>query len=185
MWYSSKNKIIFFSNSSQVYKLLLYFLLLTSSFTIGGCHVYSFTGASISPEIKTVSVQFFPNRALIVQPVLSNLFTEKLKDKFISETNLSLVKENGDLSFEGAIIDYNTQPTAITGNDNASLNRLTITVSVKFKNAKDDKQSFENNFSRYADYNSTLNLATVEQDLINQINSQLVDDIFNKAVVNW
>src|SRR6187551_2164284 len=124
---------MFFNN----FKNYLFAVFFSAVFT--GCHVYSFTGASISPDVKTVSIQLFPNRAPIVQPSLSNAFTEKLKDKFVSETNLSLVKDNGDLNFEGAITDYNTQPTAITGNDNASLNRLTITVSVKFTNTKDSK----------------------------------------------
>ena len=165
------------------FKNLILLFLITG--IISGCHVYSFTGASISPDIKTVSIQLFPNRASIVQPSLSQAFTEKLKDKFVSETSLALVKENGDLNFEGAIVDYNTQPTAITGNDNAALNRLTITVSVKFTNTKDSKQDFETNFSRYADYDSRKSLSSVEQELIAQINSQLVDDIFNKAVVNW
>jgi hypothetical protein len=162
--------------------LIISFLLIG---IITGCHVYSFTGASISPDVKTVSIQFFTNKASIVQPSLSQVFTEKLKDKFVSETSLALTKDIGDLNFEGAIIDYNTQPTAITGNDNAALNRLTITVSVKFTNTKDPKQDFETNFSRYADYDSRKSLSTVETELIAQINSQLVDDIFNKAVVNW
>lgn len=170
---------MFFKN----FKNYLFVVYFSAVFT--GCHVYSFTGASISPDIKTVSIQLFPNRAPIVQPSLSNAFTEKLKDKFVSETNLSLVKDNGDLNFEGAITDYSTQPTAITGNDNASLNRLTITVSVKFTNTKDSKQDFETNFSSYADYASNQSLSSVEKELITQINLKLVDDIFNKAVVNW
>ncbi len=149
------------------------------------CKNYSFTGASISPEIKTVSIQFFPNRASIVQPSLSQTFTEKLRDKFVSETSLTLTQETGDLNFDGAITDYNVQPTAIQGNDNAALNRLTITVNVKFTNAKEPKNDFDQNFSRYADFASTVNLSSVEQDLITQINQQLVDDIFNKAVINW
>jgi len=165
--------------------LLSFVFCLVSIISFNGCHVYSFTGASISPDIKTVSILFFPNKASIVQPSLSQAFTEKLKDKFVSETSLALTKDNGDLNFEGAIIDYNTQPTAITGNDNAALNRLTITVSVKFTNVKDSKQDFETNFSRYADYDSHKSLSSVETELIAQINSQLVDDIFNKAVVNW
>ena len=166
-------------------KISLYFVLCTWYF-ISSCHItYTFTGASISPEIKTISIQTFPNRASIVQPSLSNAFTEKMKDKFVAETHLAFTKVNGDLNFEGAIIDYSTQPVAIQGNDNAALNRLTITVSVKFTNAKDSKQDFETNFSRYADYDSKKSLSSVEQDLISQINQQLVDDIFNKAVVNW
>jgi hypothetical protein len=150
-----------------------------------GCGVYSFTGASISPDVKTVSIQYFPNNAAVVQPILSQQFTEKLKEKFISQTSLALVDNSGDLQFEGAITAYDAAPTAIQGNETAALNRLTIRVNVKFTNTKDEKQNFETTFSRYADYDSKLTLSSVEQELISQINTQLVDDIFNKAVVNW
>ena len=152
---------------------------------INGCGVYSFTGASVSPDIKSVSIAYFPNRASILQPSLSQVFTEKMKDKFVSQTNLTLVKSSGDLQFDGSITDYNTAPTAITGAEEAALNRLTITVSVKFVNTKDEKQSFETTFSRFAEYDSRKNLSEVEQALIEEICNQLVDDIFNKAVINW
>ena len=158
-----------------------YFMLLI----MNGCGVYSFTGASISPEIKSVSIAYFQNRASIMQPSLSQVFTEKMKDKFVSQTNLTLIKSSGDLQFYGFISDYNTAPTAIQGNEQAALNRLTISVSVKFVNTKDEKQNFETTFSRFADYDSRTNLASVEQDLISEICNQLVDDIFNKAVINW
>ncbi len=159
--------------------------MLSISIFLSGCGVYSFTGASISPEIKTVSIGFFQNRAAIVQPSLSNVFTEKLKDKFVSQTNLTLTNARGDLQFDGTITDYFTQPTAIQGNEQAALNRLTINVKVKFVNTKDEKQSFESSFSRFTDYDSRKNLASVETELINEICNQLVDDIFNKAVINW
>ena len=80
---------------------------------------------------------------------------------------------------------YRTQPSAIQGNDNAALNRLTITVNVKFTNLKEPKNDFDQNFSRYVEFDGKLSLASVEQDLVNEINKQLVDDIFNKAVINW
>ena len=149
------------------------------------CGVYSFTGASISPDIKTVSIAYFPNRAPIVQPALSQVFTEKMKDKFVSQTSLTLVNREGDLQFDGQITDYVTQPTAIQGNEQAALNRLTITVKVKFVNTKDEKQSFESSFSRFTDYDSRKNLTSIETELINEVCNQLVDDIFNKAVINW
>ncbi len=161
------------------------FAILICASIIAGCKVYSFTGASISPEIKTVSIDYFSNRASLVQPSLSQVFTEKLKDKFVSQTNLSQVTGNGDLRFEGFITDYNSQPTAIQGNEQAALNRLSITVMVKFTNTRDEKQNFESSFSRFADYDSQKNLASVESQLISDICNQLVDDIFNKAVINW
>ncbi len=150
-----------------------------------GCGTYSFTGASIAPDVKTVSVAYFQNRASIVEPTLSQKFTEKLKDKFVSQTSLRLLASNADLNFEGQITDYRTQPVAIQGDQTAAQNRLTITVNVKFSNVKDNKQDFETTFSRFADYNSAKSLNEVEQSLIEEINRQLVDDVFNKAVSNW
>ncbi|HIA36397.1 MAG TPA: hypothetical protein EYM84_11040 [Flavobacteriales bacterium] len=151
-----------------------------------GCKIkYSFTGASIPPEAKTVSIQYFPNNAPLVQPSLSQLLTEALKDRFLTETNLALVEQNGDLNFEGSIINYVVTPVAIQGDETAAMNRLSITIRVKFINIIDEKQNYENNFSRYEDYLSTSDLSSVEEELITTINVQLVDDIFNKAVINW
>lgn len=161
----------------------LMFLLI--SVFIGGCHVYTFSGASISPEIKTVNISFFNNRASIVQPTLSQTFTEKLKDKFVSLTNLRLNDQESDISFEGYISDYNTQPIAIQGNETAAQNRLSITVFVKFVNLKDPKQNFEAPFTRYFDYSSQISLSNIEQEAITLINKQLIEDIFNRAVSNW
>jgi len=153
---------------------------------MAGCKAsYNFNGASIPPEVKTVSIQNFPNYAPTVQPTLSQVFTEKMKDKFLSQTNLKLIDRNGDIDFEGSITGYTIAPTAIQSNDIAANNRLTITVKVKFTDTKDEKQNFETSFSRFADYSSTQNLATVEGTLIGTITDQLVDDIFNKSVSNW
>ncbi len=161
----------------------LYFILSTifSSCKVG----YSFSGASISPEIKTFTVKFFTKTASLGPASLSQTFTEKLKDKFISQTNLANIEKNGDLVFEGAITNYSVAPISIQTNEIAAQNRLTIGVNVKFTNLKDEKLNFETAFSRYADYDSKENLAVVEDRLITEINEQLVDDIFNKAVINW
>lgn len=146
---------------------------------------YSFSGASISPEVKTVSVQFFPNRARIVNPTLSQEFTDALKDKIKGQTDLSFVNDLGDVNFEGEITDYSTQPLAITGDQQAAMNRFTLTVRVKFSNAIDPDQDFDSSFSRYLDYDSRKDFASVEQDLIEEILKDLTEDIFNKAFVNW
>ena len=164
---------------------LNFLFLLFLVFINNGCHVYSFSGASISPDIKTVSIGFFNNRAAIVQPTLSQSFTEKLKDKFVSQTNLRVSDQESDLTFEGYISDYHTLPISIQGNETAAQNRLSITVFVKFVNAKDPKQNFETPFTRYYDYNSQLTLTSIEQEAITQINKQLIDDIFNRAISNW
>jgi hypothetical protein len=149
------------------------------------CGVYSFTGASISPDVKTFSVQYFSNRAQLVQPLLSQAITERIKERFIAQTNLRQIDREGDIRFEGYISDYRTAPVAIQGTETAALNRLTISVVVKFVNTKDAKQNFETTFTRYADYDSRKSLAEVETALIDEVNRQLVDDIFNKSVSNW
>lgn len=164
-------------------RTLLFYILLFIG--LGGCN-YSFTGASISPEAKTVSIAYFKNLAPLVNPTLSQSLTDALKDRFVGQTNLMLKDKNGDLQLEGEITDYNTQPIAIQGGvDKAALNRLTISVKVKYTNRIEEKQNFEMTFTRFEDYDSKKNLKDVEDGLVKQINDALVDDIFNKAVVNW
>lgn len=156
-------------------------LALTSS-----CKVrYSLTGASISADVKTAEVPYFQNRASVVQPMLSRNLTEKLKDKIQSQTSLQLVNESGNVVFEGEISDYVVTPAAITGDNVAAKNRLTITVKVKFTNTKDPQLDFDSNFSRFEDFDSNASLDAVENDLIDKIADQLIEDIFNKAFVNW
>lgn len=149
-----------------------------------GCTL-KFSGASLTPEMKTVSVQYFPNNAALVQPTISQALTEALKERLIGETSLTLVEQNGDLIFEGAITNYAVTPVAIQQNETAAMNRLTVSIHIKFTNNIDEKLSFESNFMRYEDYLSTSDLASVEDELIKSINEQLVEDIFNKSVVNW
>jgi hypothetical protein len=146
---------------------------------------YSFTGASISPNVKTVSIAYIPNNAGLVVPTLSRTFTDALRNYFTSQTNLNLVDRNGDLDLDGAITQYVVLPVAIQANETAAMNRLTIVVNVKFTNKTDPKQNWETSFSRYQDYSSTRNLSSVQELLIADITEQLVQDIFNKAVVNW
>lgn len=151
-----------------------------------GCKVnYSFTGASIPPEVNTINIQYFPNNAPLIEPTLSQKITDALRDKFSSETNLVLVTEGGDLILEGSIIGYQTRPVALQGDDQAALNRLTIRLDVTYTNTFDDNMSFESTFERYSDYSSDRNLQEVQDVLIAEINQMLVEDIFNKAVINW
>ena len=168
-------------------KNYLSMILLFSGFSVflSSCGVYSFTGASVPPEAKTVSVITFPNKAELVQPSLSQTFSDALRDKFSSQTSLANIPRNGDLHFEGEITGYSTEPVAITGQQTAALIRLKITVNVRYTNKFSPKDNFETSFSRFQDYNSNLNLSAVEADLISKITEELVEDIFNKAVVNW
>ncbi len=151
-----------------------------------GCKIsYSFSGASISPEVKTVSIQYFQNRASFVQSGLSQYITDALIDKCKAQTNLGLVNGIGDVNFEGEVTDYNTRPLTVAADAQAATNRFTITIRVKFTNAVDPDLSFEQTFSRYEDYSSSLDLSAVEKELSDKIVELLVEDIFNKAFVNW
>jgi len=160
-------------------------ILFIFSIILSSCGIYSFTGASISPDVKTVTINYFDNRALNVQPTLSQTLTEALKDRFNSQTNLDQVSKNGDLIFEGYISNYKISPVAIQGNQTAALNRLTISINVKFTNNKDHSQDFDTSFSEYEDYESSKSIDSVEDELIKQIVDKLTEDIFNKSVANW
>lgn len=160
-------------------------LFILSISLLSGCGVYSFSGASIDPNAKTVSVAYLENNAIIVIPTLSQSLTEGLKDKILNSTSLSLSRSNADIQFSGAITDYSIKPIAVQGNETTSRSRLTITVKLNYVNKLNEKQNWENDFSRYADFNSTDPMNKIQSDLIKQINDQLIEDIFLKAFVNW
>jgi len=155
-------------------------------FALHSCKVsYSFTGATINPAIETFSVQYFPNRAEIIQPTLSQEFTDALRQKMETQTRLNLASGYGDVNFEGEITAYDVTPQAITGNEAPALNRLTVSVNVRFTNLVEPENDFEKRFTRYEDFSATQDLSQVESELIIKINEQLTEDIFNEAFVNW
>lgn len=172
--------------SGKFHLLLILFALLLSS----GCKInYSLSGASISPEVKTVFVDYFRNRSKVINPTLSQTFTEAMKDKFVNETGLSLNTDQGDLEFSGEINGYDVRPLSVqkseSGMDYAAMNRLTITVKIIFVNNKDHDQDFNTTFSAYFDWDSSKTINQVESEAVQVITQQLVDDIFNRSVANW
>ncbi len=165
------------------YSLLLFVV-------VSGCGVYGFTGASISPDIQTISIQTFYNNAVLGPSNMSVSFTEKIKDYYQQNTSLSIVDQNGDLQVDGYIADYKITPVAANssqglGADVAALSRLTITVFASYINVKDDTFDFERRFSFFVDYEQSQDLAAIEQDLVEEIFDQIVIDIFNASVANW
>ena len=164
--------------------LALSALLVGCGFTVG----YSLSGASIPPEAKTFSVAYFPNNATMVAPILSSTMTDDLKQYFTRRTRLSEVSEAGDFAFEGEITNYTSTTASVSSsssNDYGALNRLTITVKVKFTNSIDEASSFSRTFTAFADYDSTKLLTEVEGELIPEIVAQIVDDIFQASASNW
>lgn len=161
--------------------LILTFLLLC----LNSCGIYSFSGASIPEQAQTLSVAYFRNRAPSVQATLSSTFTDRLKEYLVNNSNLSLIDGFADLQFSGEITGYSVAPVSIQSNDQAAMNRLTITVQVRYVNRFDSKANFSQSFSRYQDYDANLSLSSVESSLIEEITEELVDDIYQKAFVNW
>ena len=161
--------------------IIFYFL----SILLFSCGIYSFNGASIPKNAETVSVDYFINSAPTKQPTLSQVLSERLKDFFTTQTNLIIAQNNGDLNFTGEIIKYEIKPIAIQSNETAGQNRLTISIKVNFKNSYNNEFNFEHTFSRYRDYESSQNFSEIENLLIEEISTELIEDIFNKAVVNW
>lgn len=148
------------------------------------CGVYSFTGASI--EGKTINFHTFDNRARNVVPSLTATLTDKIRNRILSQTGLAPTNsEEADYDLSGTITAYDVTVTGVQNTQTASLNRLTITVQVDFKNRKNPKSSYKQSFSRFSDFAATQALQNVENQLIEEIGRQLADDIFNKAFVNW
>lgn len=154
---------------------------------MGGCGVYSLTGASIVG--KTINIHNLENRAPNVAPSLSATLTGKMREKILSQTGLAAVNNDAaDYDMQGTITGYNVSYTGVTTNNGqtqASQNRLTITVEVDFKNKLDDKASFKQSFTRFADFPGSQQLTAAEPKLIDDISALLAQDIFNKAFVNW
>lgn len=148
-----------------------------------GC--YSFKGIDIAPEVKTFSIKRFDVRAVNSPPTLDQLFTDRLVDKVQRESRLNRVDASGDVQFSGTITEYSVSPVAPRPGEVAELSRLQISVSVEYLNQTDEKKNWTSTFSRYEDYGNTTDLNSIQESLIESINDQLVEDIFNKAFTNW
>lgn len=150
------------------------------------CGIYSFTGTSIQPDVKTVTINYFEYLAPKVNPSLSNDITQALQEKFIKLTKLELVDIDGDLEIVGSVTGYDVKATAITANESAAMNRLTVNVKINFINRKYPEEDFENkSFSAYADFDANQSLDAVEASLCEEIIEKLCEDMFNATVANW
>lgn len=160
--------------------------ILIACFTIAGCSVkYSFTGADIPAEASTFSVAPFTVVAPLADPTYGLTITENLKELILNQSRLDLTNGEGDLQYAGTVTGYVVAPAAISADEFAEINRLTITVRVTYINTFDDEKSFERSFSRFADFPTTQELTNVEQQLIEEINAQLTQDIFDASLGSW
>jgi len=165
---------------------IILFIINCSLLIALGCSIkYTFTGASISPDVRSFSVAYVQNNAAVKNAALSDIITEGLKDRMRSSTGLSLVSANGDLQFEGAITDYTTTFQGVTASQVAAQYRFTISVRMSFTNTKDETKNFNKTFTQFRDYPVTESFASIEDALIRQITEEIIDEIFMNAVANW
>ena len=170
----------------KIREILLSLTLTASALLVASCGIYSFTGTSIQPDVKTITIGYFEYKALKVNPTLSNTITEALKDKFTKMTKLEQVDMDGDLEIIGEVTGYDVKATAITANEQAAQNRLTVNVKITFIDRKYPENSFENkSFSAYADFDAMQQLDAVEASLCEEIVDKLCEDMFNATVANW
>lgn len=170
--------------SNMVYKS--FFNIVLMSLLVGLSSCYSFTGSSLSPEIKTINIHQFPNYAPLQNTTLSSEFSDALQLRFDQRTKLTLTNDDtADIVLEGEITGYNVVPTTVVSGDTAAQNRLTITVKVHYQNNVQMDKSFTRTFSEYADFDADESLEEVQDELTETINENLIDLIFNAVVSDW
>ncbi|WP_227625266.1 LptE family protein [Geofilum rubicundum] len=153
---------------------------------MAGCKVQmTFRGSSVPENVNTASVQYFENRAPLINPLLSQTFTEALKDRITSESRLIINDEVGDVDFSGEITGYDLRPMAIQANAISAETRMTISIRVRYRNFKNPQQNWESSFSAYADFESSQNITAIESELVSDIVDQITENIFNKAFSDW
>jgi len=154
-------------------------------FTQLGCGVYSLTGGNTG-NAKTIQIDFFPNNAPLVEPIVSQKFTTDLQDLFLRQTNLELTRAGGDLHFEGEITDYKIIPISTTADQTAAQNRLNMSVRVRFFNKLVPEDDFDQTFSFFADFDANAQLTgSILEDALNVIFERITQDIFNASVAKW
>ena len=160
-------------------------LIVLSALLVASCGIYSFTGTSIQPDVKTITIPYVEYKAMRVNPSLAGDLTEALQEKVRKLTRLEQVDMDGDLEIGGEVTGYDVKATAVTADEVAAQNRLTVTIKVKYMNRKYPDEDFEKTFSAYSDYDSTQSLDAVESTICAEIIEKLVDNVFNATVANW
>jgi hypothetical protein len=170
----------------MTFKVLKYLISISIFILLLGCGAYSFTGISLSSDTKTFQVNYFQNTAALIEPGIDRDFTITLQDLILNQTNLDLVKSNGDIIYEGEIVEYRISPTTATSGNTAAQNRLTISVNVIFTNSNDEDADFEKRFSFFYDYAGSAQLVGSQKTTaIEEIFERITQDIINASLANW
>lgn len=159
--------------------------MLLAALALSSCGIYSFSGTSIQPDVNTITINYFEYKAMKVNPSLSNDLSEAMRNQFRRMTRLEQVEMDGDMDITGEITGYDVSAAAVTANEVAARNKLTVTVKVVFTNRKYPEDNFTKSFSAYSEYDSTNSLDAVESSLCAEIIDKIVEDVFNASVAQW
>ena len=170
-----------FAENFLLKRIVLFFCIFCC---FSSCGIYNFTGGSTG-NAKTFQVNFFQNRAPLIEPGMDRDFTFYLQDLINNQTNLSLTTTNGDLVYEGEIVNFTIAPMAANAEQRAAQNRLTVTINVRFTNIKESDKDFEKSFSHYYDFPATMQLSAVKATAFEAIFERIGQDIFNASLANW
>ena len=161
-------------------------IALLMALPLTGCGIYSFSGTSIKPDVKTITIEPVVNNAMKINPSLANSLTEALIDKFKKLTSLENVEMDGDLQLYVTVESYDVKAQGVSANETVAQNRLTVTCKATFDNIKHPEESFEKkSFAAYQDYDAERSLDEVESTLCDQLIETLVEAIFNASVAQW
>ena len=170
----------------MTFKVLKYSLMISAFAVVVGCGAYSFTGISLSSDTKTFQVNYFQNTAALIEPGIERDFTLALQDLILNQTNLDLVKSNGDIIYEGEIVEYRISPTTATSSNTAAQNRLTISVNLIFTNTNDEEADFEKRFTFFYDYAGSAQLVGSQKTTaVEEIFERITQDVINASLANW
>lgn len=164
--------------------LIAIFVLFISVFQSSCTVRYSLSGGQFSGA-QNFSVSLFKSQTALASPIYAQRLTESLKDLLLSQSPLKIIENNGDLRYEGYITEYRVTPIAVQANETSALNRLTITIKVKYTNTIEQELSFDKTFTKFADFEANQDLLAVEETLWREINDQLLQEIYNASVGNW
>lgn len=162
--------------------LLVFFCV---TFLFSGCFFYSFTGTSIRAEIDSYYVERFDVRAPDAIPTLGQTLSEALKDKIRAESNLKQTDLDPDIEFKGVVTNYMVTAEAPQAGETTAFNRLNVTIAIEYIDNLIEEKSWKENFTFFADFPSNTNLIDVQDALLDDINEQLIERIFNKAFNDW
>ena len=162
-------------------------IVLVSVLSLASCSVsYRFNGASIDYNTtKTIQFSDFPLRSAYVWAPMHSMFNNQLQDIYAKQTRLRQVKRNGDLQLSGEIVDYSQFNKSVSASGYSSQVQLRMTVNVRFVNNKKHSQDFERKFTATTEYDSSQQLQTVQETLVQQMIDDIVDQIYNATVADW